>query len=379
MRDRAAVHVHLLVVEAELADDREALRRERLVQLDEVEVADGRAPVRSSSLRHGRHRPDPHHARVDARDRTADEPAERLDAQSSRARSSLAITSAAAPSLTPLALPAVTVPPSRNTGLSAASFSAVVSGRGCSSRVDARRRRRARRRSGPRPPRPPSAAASEARTRPGPRARRPSARRRSRPSRPSTRAGTAPRVAGSGSASRASCRMRRSPRVTPTSGFACTSGARLIDSTPPATKRSPSPAAIACDAATTAESPDAHSRFTVTPATDSGRPGEQDRHARDVAVVLARLVGGAEIDVLDRPPGTPARSTASRDHASRRDRPAGRQPEHRRLAPDRRADSGEDDGAAHDSTNSTRTGCSYVPVSSARRSSSSTACRPSSP
>src|SRR6185295_18441204 len=31
--DRAAVHVHLLVVEAELAEDDEALGRERLVQL----------------------------------------------------------------------------------------------------------------------------------------------------------------------------------------------------------------------------------------------------------------------------------------------------------------------------------------------------------
>jgi hypothetical protein len=40
---------------------------------------------------------------------------------------------AAAPSLTPLALPAVTVPPSRTKGLSLASASAVVSARGCSS------------------------------------------------------------------------------------------------------------------------------------------------------------------------------------------------------------------------------------------------------
>ena len=54
---------------------------------------------------------------------------------SSRAFSSLATTSAAAPSLIPLALPAVTVPPSRNAGFSAASFSALVSGRGCSSRT----------------------------------------------------------------------------------------------------------------------------------------------------------------------------------------------------------------------------------------------------
>ncbi len=55
-------------------------------------------------------------------------------APSSRARSSLAITSAAAPSLRPLEFPAVTLPSFRNAGLSAASFCAVVSGRGCSSR-----------------------------------------------------------------------------------------------------------------------------------------------------------------------------------------------------------------------------------------------------
>ena len=43
-------------------------------------------------------------------------------------------TSADAPSLMPLALPAVTVPLATNAGFSAASFSSVVSGRGCSSR-----------------------------------------------------------------------------------------------------------------------------------------------------------------------------------------------------------------------------------------------------
>ena len=56
------------------------------------------------------------------------------------------------------------------------------------------------------------------------------------------------------------------------SGFAMTSGARVIDSTPPATKRSPSPAATAWQAPTIAESPEAQSRFTVTPATESGSP-----------------------------------------------------------------------------------------------------------
>ena len=64
----------------------------------------------------------------------------------------------------------------------------------------------------------------------------------------------------------------RSPRGNARSGLAVTSGARLIDSTPPATNRSPSPASTAWQAATIAESPEAHSRLTVTPATDCGRP-----------------------------------------------------------------------------------------------------------
>ena len=49
------------------------------------------------------------------------------------ARSALAITSAAAPSLIPLALPAVTEPAGRNGVFRVASFSTVVPGRGCSS------------------------------------------------------------------------------------------------------------------------------------------------------------------------------------------------------------------------------------------------------
>src|SRR5262245_993776 len=64
-RDRAAVHVHALLVEPELPDDGEALRRERLVQLDEVDVRGGDAGA-LQQLAHGRDRPDAHHARIDA-------------------------------------------------------------------------------------------------------------------------------------------------------------------------------------------------------------------------------------------------------------------------------------------------------------------------
>ena len=64
----------------------------------------------------------------------------------------------------------------------------------------------------------------------------------------------------------------RWPRDHACSGFGIDSGARVIDSTPPATNRSPSPAITAWQAETTADRPDAHRRFIVTPATDCGKP-----------------------------------------------------------------------------------------------------------
>ncbi len=64
----------------------------------------------------------------------------------------------------------------------------------------------------------------------------------------------------------------RCPRSYARPGLGIESGARVIDSTPPATNRSPSPAATAWHAMTTAESPEAHRRFTVTPGTDCGKP-----------------------------------------------------------------------------------------------------------
>src|SRR2546421_6840430 len=79
-RDRAAVHVHLLLVQAELADDDETLRRERLVQLHEIDLVDPEArPLQQLPDR--RARPDAHHARVDPCDGAADEAAQRLDAE----------------------------------------------------------------------------------------------------------------------------------------------------------------------------------------------------------------------------------------------------------------------------------------------------------
>jgi hypothetical protein len=53
-------------------------------------------------------------------------------------------------------------------------------------------------------------------------------------------------------------------------GFSMTHGARLIDSTPPATTRSAAPALTMWLARMTAVSPEAHRRLTVMPGTWSG-------------------------------------------------------------------------------------------------------------
>ena len=135
----------------------------------------------------------------------------------------------------------------------------------------------------------------------------------------------------------------------PYSGFAVTSGARDMDSTPPATKSSPSPARIACAAPTTAESPDAQRRFTVTPATLCGKPREQRAHARDVAVVLPGLVGGAEVDVLYlcRRDACPLHGLLD-DESGEVVRPHVR--ERASVAPDGRPDRGKDDCLSHEAS-----------------------------
>ena len=60
------------------------------------------------------------------------------------------------------------------------------------------------------------------------------------------------------------------------SDFGSTYGARVIDSTPPATMIDASPTAIVRAAPTTASSPDAQSRLTVEPGTDVGSPASSD-------------------------------------------------------------------------------------------------------
>ena len=97
-----------------------------------------------------------------------------------------------------------------------------------------------------------------------------------------------------------------------------TNGARVIDSTPPAMANSISPARIARPAAPTASRPEAQRRFRVWPGTDSGMPAKQQRHARDVAVVLAGLVGAAEKHLIDLRPVQPGMSCHQRLDRHRR-------------------------------------------------------------
>jgi hypothetical protein len=63
-----------------------------------------------------------------------------------------------------------------------------------------------------------------------------------------------------------------SPAAKPFAGLSSTHGARLIDSTPPATSSDASPHSIARAAWIDASRLEPHNRFTVTPGTDVGKP-----------------------------------------------------------------------------------------------------------
>ncbi len=60
------------------------------------------------------------------------------------------------------------------------------------------------------------------------------------------------------------------------SAFGRTQGARVIDSTPPASMIEASPTAIARAAITRASRPEAQSRLTVEPGTETGRPASSE-------------------------------------------------------------------------------------------------------
>jgi hypothetical protein len=123
-------------IEAELADHGERLRGERLVELDQVEVAD----VEADPLRAGAVAGRPRAPSGAGRCRRPRRRAHVASGRRPRARAVAAriSSSAAAPSFMPLELPAVTLPPSRNAGFSRASCFGEVSSTGVSVALVAR-------------------------------------------------------------------------------------------------------------------------------------------------------------------------------------------------------------------------------------------------
>ena len=113
---RAAVHVELLHRDAEVLGRRDHLRGERLVDLDEVDLVDGHAGARQR-LRHASIGPRPMISGL-----MPETPEATMRASgvmpSSLALVSLITITAAAPSFSGQALPAVIVPSGRKTGFS---------------------------------------------------------------------------------------------------------------------------------------------------------------------------------------------------------------------------------------------------------------------
>ena len=283
-RDRAAVDVDPLGVEVRpQLQAREGLRREGLVELDEVDVRPGlarRARARGSRPRPARRRTRP------GRCRRRPRPVMRARGSASSAPSPPS-SSAEAPSLIGDELPAVTVPSAANSALQPAELlerrvvadalvprelvtvdlhDLVV--------VDARS-------PGPRP----RAGGCAARTRPARRARCRRSRRASRPTRRS-RSSSPCAAPGWSCATRSRCSTwsgcRR--RGTASADFSTTYGARLIDSTPPARMMSASPASIARDALD-------HGLDRRPAQAVDGHPGHARREARPAARRSARRCG----------------------------------------------------------------------------------------
>ena len=174
------------------------------------------------------------------------------------------------------------MPPSRNAGRSRASASAVVSARGCSSRIDddgvaLLLRDRDRHDLVVEP------AGLDRRDRLllGLEGERVLALAVDRPALGDVLGGLAHRVrvvqlgerrVDEPPAERRVLRARAGRGPTAPSGLAITYGARVIDSTPPPMKTSPSPTAIAWAAELIAWRPEPHSRLTVSPPTSTGSP-----------------------------------------------------------------------------------------------------------
>ena len=128
-----------------------------------------------------------------------------------------------------------------------------------------------------------------------------------------------------------------------------TKGARDMLSTPPAITSDISPALIARAAIAIASMLDPHRRLTVVPGTSTGKPASSSAMRADVAVVLARLIGAAVDDVVDRmssrrrdcAPSARAAGIAARSSVRTRGERAA-------VAADRRANRVAEEGVRHE-------------------------------
>ena len=140
----------------------------------------------------------------------------------------------------------------------------------------------------------------------------------------------------------------RAPRSQAASALAITYGARVIDSTPPAMNTSPSSAPIACAAALIAWRPEPHSRFTVWPATSTGRPASRSAIRATLRLSSPAWLAQPRITSSTRAGSIPVRSTSALIAIDARSsgRTAG---ERAAIATDRRADRADDPRLAHGS------------------------------
>ncbi len=131
----AGVDVGGGVGEPQVAQRGEGLAGERLVELDDAEIADAEAkPRQRLASRRGRGRADAHDARRHPGRGGPRDTRERLHSPNRSTAAPEAGSGTAAPSFRPESLPAVTVPPVRNGVGSVARAARVVPARGCSSR-----------------------------------------------------------------------------------------------------------------------------------------------------------------------------------------------------------------------------------------------------
>ena len=240
---------------------------------------------------------------------------------SSRASPASTRTVALAPSLMPELLPAVTDPSPRKAGRRRASASRVVSARGCSSRVTTMGSPLGwGTRTGTIWPskRPPSAAATARRWLSRAKA---SCSSRVTPQRVATSSAVSPMDRGGCIAASAGLTNRqprvvstsgRSPRANAVSAFRVTSGARLIDSTPPATNASPSPTMMAWAALLMACRPEPHRRLTVRPPASTGSPASRPAMRATLRLSSPAWLAHPRMTSSTRSGGRPDRSTAAR-------------------------------------------------------------------